>query len=518
MADFYAILGVPPNATIEQIKDRYRFLAHAYHPDKFPSAGHKAQASEAFKGINEAFQILSDARLRSAYDRQRVVGSAPPKPPPTKRAASPPPPPTPQPTPEPTPPSEPAPSRPESGISLKAKVIVAVLVGVVIVSLSKPGTPKPGTSGSQASNSERKAPGVKTWEPLEVPSARTKTVDAQLRKPIEDESWKNAPVVKWEKIDRPAPAAKPLEGTGKELTEPLPQSSTPESVPLPKSALQKKVESLFDREVNAGIRAAQFRHTEQSQRNAVAKYPSLGVEGSAFHTAFLTEYRQKKATDSRFFDASDWPAKLADEVSSALLARASPVTVPAVKDYFTIGSTKDEVLAIQGTPDSLTESSFTYGFATVRFSRDRVATWSNIGGDLKVRLFPKSRVAAKSFFTIGSSKDEVLAVQGTPEILTDTSFTYGFATVRFTGDRVATWSNIGGTLKVRLTPASTVIRKEYFTIGSTKDEVLAVQGTPDSLTESSFTYGFATVRFSRDRVATRSNIGGNLKVNLSTTP
>ena len=72
MTDFYSVLGVPPDAPIEQIKERYRFLAHAYHPDKFSKDAHRQHADETFKAINEAFQTLSNPGLRAAYDRQRA--------------------------------------------------------------------------------------------------------------------------------------------------------------------------------------------------------------------------------------------------------------------------------------------------------------------------------------------------------------------------------------------------------------------------------------------------------------
>ena len=59
MRDYDQILGVPPNATFDQIKDRYRFLAQAYHPDKFNSADHQTRGEQEFKLINEAYQILN---------------------------------------------------------------------------------------------------------------------------------------------------------------------------------------------------------------------------------------------------------------------------------------------------------------------------------------------------------------------------------------------------------------------------------------------------------------------------
>jgi len=64
LKDYYAILGVPRNATPEQIKEAYRRLAKEYHPDKNPSP----ESEERFKLINEAYQVLSDPAKRAEYD------------------------------------------------------------------------------------------------------------------------------------------------------------------------------------------------------------------------------------------------------------------------------------------------------------------------------------------------------------------------------------------------------------------------------------------------------------------
>lgn len=64
--DYYEILGVQKNASIEDVKKAYRKLAMQHHPDRNP--GNK-DAEEKFKEATEAYEVLSDQDKRSRYDR-----------------------------------------------------------------------------------------------------------------------------------------------------------------------------------------------------------------------------------------------------------------------------------------------------------------------------------------------------------------------------------------------------------------------------------------------------------------
>src|ERR1700734_2832888 len=64
--DYYELLGVPRKAAQKKIRQAYRKLARKYHPDLNP--GDKS-SEEKFKQVQEAYDVLSDAKKRQMYDQ-----------------------------------------------------------------------------------------------------------------------------------------------------------------------------------------------------------------------------------------------------------------------------------------------------------------------------------------------------------------------------------------------------------------------------------------------------------------
>ena len=63
--DYYDVMGVPRDATQDDIKRAYRQLARKYHPD----VSKEADAEERFKSLGEAYEVLKDPEKRAAYDQ-----------------------------------------------------------------------------------------------------------------------------------------------------------------------------------------------------------------------------------------------------------------------------------------------------------------------------------------------------------------------------------------------------------------------------------------------------------------
>ncbi|WP_310460739.1 molecular chaperone DnaJ [Sphaerotilus sp.] len=74
--DYYETLGVAKNASEDEIKKAYRKMAMKHHPDRNQGDGAKA-SEEKFKEVKEAYEMLSDAQKRQAYDQFGHAGVDP---------------------------------------------------------------------------------------------------------------------------------------------------------------------------------------------------------------------------------------------------------------------------------------------------------------------------------------------------------------------------------------------------------------------------------------------------------
>ncbi|HBF39865.1 MAG TPA: molecular chaperone DnaJ [Firmicutes bacterium] len=73
MQNYYEVLGVNRNASVEEIKKAFRKLVRKYHPDINPG---NPEAEAKFKTIHEAYSTLNDATRKEAYDA-KLYGAQP---------------------------------------------------------------------------------------------------------------------------------------------------------------------------------------------------------------------------------------------------------------------------------------------------------------------------------------------------------------------------------------------------------------------------------------------------------
>src|SRR6187431_988183 len=72
--DYYDVLGVNRDSSEDEIKKAYRKLAMKFHPDRNPD---NPKAEEHFKEAKEAYEVLTDAQKRPAYDQFGHAGVDP---------------------------------------------------------------------------------------------------------------------------------------------------------------------------------------------------------------------------------------------------------------------------------------------------------------------------------------------------------------------------------------------------------------------------------------------------------
>ncbi len=133
------------------------------------------------------------------------------------------------------------------------------------------------------------------------------------------------------------------------------------------------------------------------------------------------------------------------------VAAKAAATTLRLLPYVTVGLTRDEVESAQGPSTSSTSEKMMYGSSEVDLKDGKVAGWKvDPRSPLRVKLWPAGRVdASLRYFTVGSTKDEVLAVQGTPTSFSEDRFDYGNSSVYFRGKWVVDWKSDRGSIPLR---------------------------------------------------------------------
>jgi hypothetical protein len=108
--------------------------------------------------------------------------------------------------------------------------------------------------------------------------------------------------------------------------------------------------------------------------------------------------------------------------------------------YFSVGSQLGEVYAIHGVPTKTEKDIWYYGNSKVYFSNGRVTRWEETTDHpLQTRVTVLGDLSGTAFFSKGSSKEDVLAVQGTPDRKAGNVWEYGPSRVYFDNNRVKGW-------------------------------------------------------------------------------
>jgi hypothetical protein len=122
------------------------------------------------------------------------------------------------------------------------------------------------------------------------------------------------------------------------------------------------------------------------------------------------------------------------------IANEAPAESPRGESgWIWLGSTVGEVYAVQGVPTSTQGETWLYGKSQIRFAQGKVISW-NQHPENPLRIARDQPVQAQGgIFEVGSTKDQVRAIQGTPVTETDSVWDYGLSRVHFNNNRVIHW-------------------------------------------------------------------------------
>jgi hypothetical protein len=352
------LLELGADATEEEIKAAYHVLVKVWHPDRFQNDKTMKDAAEAkLKKVNSAYVFLSSAagKRRGWQQTDRASTSARPQRPPASAAPH-----------GPPPERQPSPEQPRT---------------------------------SRPIRTARPMAGASTWvlRALKLGFGMVLLAFALLMARY-----------LWIAFD--------VQGTSGDVADVL--SGNKESM----QSFLKAPKRRFVAAVEQDLRRLDFRG------------PAPGTLPQAAEVSPATQPRQTASANA----VGRQPAK----------TQATPLKLYS---YITVGSTRDEVIEQQGAPTASSDNKLVYGNSEFYLKDGSVVGWRiDPRSPIKVKLWPESSVdPGLDFFTVGSSKDVVLVVQGTPTTFTQDEFEYGGSVVYFQNNRVVNWKNDPASIPLR---------------------------------------------------------------------
>jgi hypothetical protein len=181
--------------------------------------------------------------------------------------------------------------------------------------------------------------------------------------------------------------------------------------------------------------AAQARPTEHQPPDGVPRRRHAFIAIAALALATYTMFR-----------SGDDDVKEARSAGPSGSSAETNVPVPPARDIpheetggISAGSTLGEVYAIQGIPTLTYGDIWEYGKSSVRFKQGKVISWTQ-HPDNPLRIARDQPIELREgFFDVGSTKNEVRSIQGTPLSETETVWDYGPSRVYFEHNRVVRW-------------------------------------------------------------------------------
>ncbi len=129
-----------------------------------------------------------------------------------------------------------------------------------------------------------------------------------------------------------------------------------------------------------------------------------------------------------------------------------PQQTVKARPYVTSGATPMEVLAVLGNPTSSSGEKMFYRGTEIDFRDGHVSGWKiDPKNPIRVKLWPDQPVVTGvQAYAKGSSKSDVIALQGTPTMFSDNEFGYGGSRVYFENDRVIGWKEDPSSVRLRV--------------------------------------------------------------------